>query len=120
MPFYILFLVPSMRLELTRLSALPPQDSVSTNSTTTAAHAKLYRALTLLTSEFAQLLNLMYQSVQAQRIVQAHSLGLPLSPGPAQGLQRATALPPARSAHCQPLVPALPFLWPAQSRVMRV
>src|SRR5690242_7342477 len=29
-------MVPSKRLELLRLSALPPQDSVSTNSTTTA------------------------------------------------------------------------------------
>ena len=34
-------LVPSMRLELTRLSALPPQDSVSTNSTTTARGFKM-------------------------------------------------------------------------------
>src|SRR6185437_5927091 len=30
-------MVPSKRLELLRLSALPPQDSVSTNSTTTAS-----------------------------------------------------------------------------------
>ena len=29
-------MVPSERLELSRLSSLPPQDSVSTNSTTTA------------------------------------------------------------------------------------
>ena len=32
-------LVRSERLELSRLSALPPQDSVSTNSTTTALRA---------------------------------------------------------------------------------
>jgi hypothetical protein len=31
-------LVPTVRLELTRLSSLPPQDSVSTNFTTSAAH----------------------------------------------------------------------------------
>gem|GEM_PF-4014476 len=30
------YLVPTERLELSRLSSLPPQDSVSTNSTTTA------------------------------------------------------------------------------------
>jgi hypothetical protein len=35
-------LVPSARLELAQLSPLPPQDSVSTNFTTTAQHQKLY------------------------------------------------------------------------------
>ena len=30
------FLVPTVRLELTRLTSLPPQDSVSTNFTTSA------------------------------------------------------------------------------------
>ncbi len=31
-------MVPTARLELARLSSLPPQDSVSTNSTTSALH----------------------------------------------------------------------------------
>jgi hypothetical protein len=35
----MIILVPSERLELSRLSSLPPQDSVSTNSTTTAIFA---------------------------------------------------------------------------------
>ena len=34
----LLLLVPSARLELAQLSPLPPQDSVSTNFTTTAIH----------------------------------------------------------------------------------
>jgi hypothetical protein len=33
-------MVPSARLELAQLSPLPPQDSVSTNFTTTARRAK--------------------------------------------------------------------------------
>ena len=33
----VLYLVPSARLELAQLSPLPPQDSVSTNFTTTAS-----------------------------------------------------------------------------------
>ncbi len=37
-------LVPSARLELAQLSPLPPQDSVSTNFTTTAAFVNLKRA----------------------------------------------------------------------------
>ncbi len=37
---YLIFsLVPSARLELAQLSPLPPQDSVSTSSTTTARQA---------------------------------------------------------------------------------
>jgi hypothetical protein len=50
-PFYVfaplvalrlLFLVPSARLELAQLSPLPPQDSVSTNFTTTAVTKKSF------------------------------------------------------------------------------
>ena len=36
----VLSLVPSARLELAQLSPLPPQDSVSTNFTTTASISK--------------------------------------------------------------------------------
>jgi hypothetical protein len=35
-------LVPSARLELAKLSPLPPQDSVSTNFTTTAVYYPKY------------------------------------------------------------------------------
>jgi hypothetical protein len=38
-------LVPSARLELAQLSPLPPQDSVSTNFTTTAVVASTCKAL---------------------------------------------------------------------------
>ena len=68
----ILFLVPSMRLELTRLSALPPQDSVSTNSTTTATNKKLYRAFFYSTSVFGCSLNPMHRLEQARKTVLAH------------------------------------------------
>src|SRR5271155_4345040 len=37
----LLVVVPTVRLELTRLTPLPPQDSVSTNSTTSARAALL-------------------------------------------------------------------------------
>ena len=50
-------MVPSERLELSRLSSLPPQGSVSTNSTTTAklyCHASL-EYLELLMARLTQL-----------------------------------------------------------------
>ncbi len=40
-------LVPSARLELAKLSPLPPQDSVSTNFTTTASIIRLDYQITL-------------------------------------------------------------------------
>ena len=43
--FGILLLVPSARLELAQLSPLPPQDSVSTNFTTTAVTYYLFYLL---------------------------------------------------------------------------
>jgi len=43
-------LVPSARLELAQLSPLPPQDSVSTNFTTTAFDPDRYRGLVSLGS----------------------------------------------------------------------
>lgn len=39
-PYIISLLVPTARLELAQLSPLPPQDSVSTNSTTSACSSK--------------------------------------------------------------------------------
>jgi hypothetical protein len=43
-PGRLLYLVPSARLELAQLSPLPPQDSVSTNFTTTAVRARAGKA----------------------------------------------------------------------------
>ena len=61
-PGYCINLVPSARLELAQLSPLPPQDSVSTNFTTTACRSNqtkfyfeirgLRRCNKQLTSEF--------------------------------------------------------------------
>ena len=105
MPFYILFLVPSMRLELTRLSALPPQDSVSTNSTTTAANAKLYRALNHSTSEFDWLSSHLHLPVQVRSTAPAlRPPVLPPWPGLAPGSLRATV----PSACRKPRLLALP------------
>jgi hypothetical protein len=43
-----IILVPTARLELAQLSPLPPQDSVSTNFTTSAQRPLFYPALTIL------------------------------------------------------------------------
>jgi hypothetical protein len=48
--FFIFLLVPTARLELAQLSPLPPQDSVSTNSTTSAKFSKI-RILPLTTAQ---------------------------------------------------------------------
>ncbi|CAM2183552.1 hypothetical protein BLAT2472_70033 [Burkholderia latens] len=48
-------MVPTARLELAQLSPLPPQDSVSTNFTTSALHAT--RVVLLVSRESLQELN---------------------------------------------------------------
>jgi hypothetical protein len=52
------YLVPSARLELAKLSPLPPQDSVSTNFTTTAVYLSRELEVTMwLMTQFIRTLN---------------------------------------------------------------
>ena len=66
---YNLIMVPTERLELSRLSPLPPQDSVSTNSTTTAFSRASAQKVSIILAHLLTLLVSLQLALQSIQLV---------------------------------------------------